>query len=103
MRLEHENLAELKAKILEIIAKYVDLKTHQVFFFGSRVTGRGDQYSDIDVGIEGEEPVGLSKISQIREDLEDLRTLYKIDVVDFADVSDSFRQTAKAKTEIISI
>jgi len=39
MRLEHYSVHSLKAQILEVIGKYLDLSLYRVFFFGSRVSG----------------------------------------------------------------
>lgn len=101
MRLQHESAEELKAKLREIVGKYVDLKTHQLFFFGSRVQGRGDERSDVDVGIEGPAGVPGHVMEKIREAIEDLPVLYKIDIVDFYEVSDDFRRVALQAVERI--
>ena len=51
MRLEHEPIEQFTKDILAIIGRHVDLNEYRVFFFGSRVTGRGDERADIDIGI----------------------------------------------------
>lgn len=102
MRLEHYNSEKLKQELKEIIEKHLDLSHYAVFFFGSRVTGNGDDRSDIDVGIEGRSTVPSNKLWKIREDIEHLPMLYKIDIVDFLNTSDSFREVAKRKIEYIS-
>ncbi|MEK7189472.1 MAG: nucleotidyltransferase domain-containing protein [Patescibacteria group bacterium] len=52
-RLEYYPVEKLKKELKDIAAKYLDLKKYHLFFFGSRVTGKGSERSDIDVGIEG--------------------------------------------------
>lgn len=99
MRLEHYPLEKLKKEILEIVGRHLDLSRYRVFFFGSRVTGKGTDRSDIDVGIEGPEPVPTKMWFEISEEIEDIPTLYKIDMVDFAHVARKFREVAMQATE----
>lgn len=102
MKLEFYPDEKLKKEVLRILSKYVDLKTHETFFFGSRVLGKSDERSDIDIGIIG--PSGISReiMFHIKEDIDNLPLLYKIDVVDFKNVSDDFRKTALEHTEKIN-
>mgnify|MGYP001588840581 FL=1 len=72
---------------------------YKLFFFGSRVQGRGDDRSDIDVGIEGPERIPGHVMEKIREAIENLPVLYKIDIVDFKDVSEDFRREALRASE----
>lgn len=102
MRLEHYPLEKLKAELLEILARHLDLSRYRVFFFGSRVTGKGTDRSDIDVGIEGREPIPFGTLFAIREDVGRIPTLYKIDVVDFRGASEDFREVALQHIEIIN-
>lgn len=102
MKLEFYPPEKLKEKILSIIGKYLDLKKHKVFFFGSRVKGKNDKRSDIDIGIEGPEEISLEIMAQIQEDIDDLPILYKIEIVDFKNVSSDFREVALQHIESIS-
>lgn len=102
MRLEHKIEDELKKEILRIIGKYLNLRNYRVFFFGSRVSGKGGERSDVDVGIEGNEPVPDTALAGIREEIEELRTLYSIDIVDFDRADDDFKKVAKKYIEIIN-
>lgn len=101
MRLEYYSAEKLKKEILEIIGKYLDLKKYKVFFFGSRVAGGGTERSDIDVGIEGPEPLPFGVLSDIAEEIENLPTLYKIEIVDFYKVPFKFREVARQHTEVL--
>lgn len=102
MRLEHYPEEKLKKEILEIIGKYLDVKQYKVFFFGSRVSGKGDERSDIDVGIEGLEPLPAGALLDIQEEIENLPTLYKVEVVDFSRVDERFKKVAQAHIEMIN-
>jgi predicted nucleotidyltransferase len=101
VKIEFYPKEKLKKEILEIVGKYLDLKKYKVFFFGSRVTGRHDERSDIDIGIEGPERIPLEILSAIREEIDKLPTLYHIDVVDFKSVGKDFYKVAKQNLELI--
>jgi len=102
MRLEYYNEVKLKQEILEILSRHLDLEKYQAFFFGSRVSGGGDARSDIDLGIEGPEPVPAEAMLAIQEALEQLPTLYKVEVADFRRVTGGFKNIAKRDIELIT-
>lgn len=102
MKLEHYPLTKLKKEILTIVQKHMNLNGYRVFFFGSRVTGDSQEISDIDIGIEGSNPVPSNALWRIKDDIDHLPILYKIDFVDFARVSEDFRKFAKQKIEFIN-
>ena len=102
MRLEHYDQEKLKREILNLLGKHLDLSRYKVFFFGSRVSGGGDDRADIDVGIEGLEPVPWSAMLDIKEELEDFSTLYKIEVIDFFRAGKNFELIAKQQVELIN-
>jgi len=102
MRLEYYDSAVLKREILEIISRRLGANKYRAFVFGSRVSGGGDEHSDIDIGIEGDMPLSGGVLEGIREDIEDLDTLYSIDVVDFAAATDQFKKIALKHTESLS-
>ena len=101
MNIVHEPITGLKKQILSIIEKHLDIKKYRVFFFGSRVSGTGNEHSDIDIGIEGPEPIPFDVWSSLREDIEDISTLYTIDIVDFKQVSPQFRSVALEHIEAL--
>lgn len=102
MRLEHESLEKVKKDILHIIGKHLNSNQYKVFFFGSRVAGKGDDRSDIDIGIEGEKPVSDDLLMVIKEEIDALPILYKIDLVDFQRTSMKFKQFAKSAIEALN-
>ncbi len=103
MRLEHEPVEQLKKDILAIVGRHVDLNEYRVFFFGSRVTGRGDDRSDIDVGIEGARAVPSPAWSDIVDEFEEYPSLYTLDAVDFKKTSDTFKNVALQNIELINV
>ena len=102
MRLEHYDQEKLKREILDLLGKHLDLARHKVFFFDSRMSGGGDEHSDIDVGIEGPGPIPGEIMSDIQEELENLSILYKVEVVDFRRTEKHFEIIAKQRIESIS-
>lgn len=102
MRLEYYSSEKLKKEILGIISRHLDLKEYKVFFFGSRVTGKGSERSDIDLGIKGPQPVKASLLWAIEEEIESLPTLYKIEVIDFKGVSPKFAKVAEQNIELLN-
>ncbi len=102
MRLEYYPLEKLKQEILVILGKHLDVSQYRVFFFGSRVAGKGTDRSDIDVGIEGPEPIQFEILEDIKEELERLPMLYKIDIVDFKNLTAKFREVARQHIEMLS-
>jgi|SRR3989344_7135309 len=102
MKLEFYSEKKLKKEILEILVKHLDLKKYKVFFFGSRVAGKGDERSDIDVGIEGKKAVPAGAILDIQDEIENLPTLYKIEIVDFSRVDERFKKVAMEHIEMIN-
>jgi predicted nucleotidyltransferase len=66
MRLEHYSAARLAEQARAIFAAHLDLGSHRVFFFGSRVDGTNFERSDIDIGVEGPREVPAAASPRIR-------------------------------------
>ena len=62
-----------------------------VHVFGSRAQGRPRPYSDRDLALEWDRPLGLVLIGTIAEALSETDLPYKVDVVDLTTVEPSFR------------
>lgn len=99
---DYKPVEELKNRIAAVVRRNVDLKKHRAFFFGSWVTGKARERSDIDVGILGKAPMDAEQFSVLKGAIDGLRTLYKIDVVDFSDTSKMFKSVALEKIEKIN-
>lgn len=101
MNLEHYPLEKLKKEVIGVLEKHPDISKYKVFFFGSRVSGKNNDRSDVDIGIEGSEPVDIETMMEIEEEIDKLPTLYKIEIVDFARVEPKFKQVAKQHIEYL--
>lgn len=87
------------AIIKEIVLSSINPKEHTVFLFGSRVSGRNNKISDVDVGIIGNKPIGdiyYKIINKIEESI----VPYKVDIIDFYLVDEKFKQIAMKEIEI---
>lgn len=82
---------------LEVIRRCVPDRAYRVFLFGSRASGSAREGSDIDIGIEGPQPLSYEVLARIRGDLEEAPTLYSFDIVDFARVPAKFRTVARER------
>jgi predicted nucleotidyltransferase len=90
----------LRQAIREVVARHLDLTTHEVYLFGSEAAGTANpRRSDIDIGILASAPVRPAVLQRIRDELEGIRTLRPFDVVDFRAVDDNFRLEALAHAE----
>jgi predicted nucleotidyltransferase len=63
----------------------------RAFVFGSRAYGGARQYSDLDLALEWDRPLGLGLIGQIAEALSESDLPYKVDIVDLATIDPAFR------------
>ena len=57
---------EIKEKIAEIIIGKLTLSHYKVFLFGSRVNGKANTRSDIDIGIEASEQIPLNIMTELK-------------------------------------
>ena len=92
---------KLKKEIFNIVGKYLDTSKYKLFFFGSRVSGRGNDRSDIDIGIEGLQEVSSEVMAKIKQGIKNLPMLYIIEIIDFKNVSPDFYKVASVRQEYL--
>ena len=63
----------------------------EVYVFGSRAHGGARRYSDLDLALEWDRPLGLELIGAIAEALSESDLPYKVDLLDLATVEPGFR------------
>ncbi len=63
----------------------------QARVFGSRATASARRYSDLDLAVEGEEPLSLDVLGAVAEALSESDLPYKVDVIDLRSVDPAFR------------
>jgi len=85
------DLSEVELAIVRTI-----LRTHlppavRAWVFGSRATATARRYSDLDLALEGENPLSLDVLGDIAEALSESDLPYKVDVIDLRSIDPAFR------------
>jgi predicted nucleotidyltransferase len=79
------------AILCAVLAIYLPSGT-AIWVFGSRATGGARRYSDIDLALEGTEPLDADVLGALRDALSESDLTIKTDVVDLRAVDPSFRR-----------
>lgn len=87
--LESEKTRHLINEITDVIRTY--LNPNKIFLFGSRAIGRGKQYSDFDIAVEGAE-MDIRKERLIKEALDQKLGIFSVDLIDLDHVDADFRE-----------
>ena len=64
----------------------------RAFVFGSRAHGGARRYSDLDLAVAWDRPLGLRLIGEIAEALSESDLPYKVDILDLAAIDPAFRE-----------
>jgi|KBSMisStandDraft_5_1062788.scaffolds.fasta_scaffold3582119_1 predicted nucleotidyltransferase len=87
--------AEHLAMVREVLRVHLPPGARAVVF-GSRAHGGARQYSDLDLALEWDRPLGLDLMGEIAEALSESDLPYKVDLVDLALVDPPFRARVAA-------
>lgn len=90
-----EHLAEVR-RILQL---YVPGRT--VRAFGSRVQGNAKPFSDLDLAIMGDTPLGFRQLAALKDAFADSDLPFRVDVVDWATTGEAFRGIIDAAFEVV--
>jgi type I restriction enzyme S subunit len=63
----------------------------RVWVFGSRATASARRYSDLDLAVDWERPLGLDVLGQVAEALSESDLPFKVDTVDLRSIDPAFR------------
>jgi predicted nucleotidyltransferase len=63
----------------------------RTFVFGSRATAAARRYSDLDIAVEGGQPLGSDVLGNLAEAMTESDLPYKVDIVDLRSVDPAFR------------
>lgn len=75
--------------VRSLLKRYVPECT--VWAFGSRTKRSFRAYSDLDLVIIGEGPIGIARMAELAEAFSESALPWKVDLLDWAEASDSFR------------
>lgn len=73
----------------------------EVRAFGSRVTGKAKDYSDLDLVLVGPGPLTLDAMRRVREAFEECDLPIRVDVLDWHAISLSFRKVIEEGFEVV--
>lgn len=85
--------------VRDILARHVP--QYEVWAFGSRAKRTAKEYSDLDLAIITDQPLGLSLSADIANAFEESDLPIKVDVVDWATTSENFRQIIQREKIVI--
>lgn len=85
--------------VQEILQKHVP--DHAVWAFGSRVKWTARPYSDLDLCVISDQPLGLDVEGDLLDDFAESELPWKVDVVDWATTSESFRKIIEKKKVVL--
>lgn len=91
--LEHQTI------IKEILRKYIP--NYEVWVFGSRITGKAKQYSDLDLAIISDQPLDFGQLGEIRDAFSETDLPFKVDLIDWAATSREFQAIIRRSYEVI--
>ena len=75
--------------------------THEVWAFGSRVTGSAKEFSDLDLVVIGEKPLSIAVHADLVDDFSESYLPYKVDVIDWATTDAAFRQIIQRSSVVV--
>jgi len=84
--LDSQSLAEIRAILYRFVPHC------EVRVFGSRVGGNAQRYSDIDLAIVGQEPLGRDAMEELKDAFAESDLPIQVDVVDWHSISENFRR-----------
>ena len=90
-------LSEAEQALVRTILRRHLPETFKVYVFGSRAGGRVKRYSDLDLSIEGPEPVGLGTLGALNDEFDESDLIWKVDLVDRVTVSETFGKIIDAR------
>lgn len=85
--------------VRNILARHVP--QHEVWAFGSRAKGTAKEYSDLDLAIITDQPLGLSLSAALSDDFAESDLPIKVDVVDWATTREAFRKIIQAEKIVV--
>jgi predicted nucleotidyltransferase len=85
--------------VQEILADHVP--EFEVLAFGSRVTGREKEHSDLDLAVLTTTPLPLRRLLRLQEAFDESDLPIKVDVVDWAAADENFRAVIRQACETI--
>ena len=98
----HTSLSILPAHLTMVRAILTThVATHEVWAFGSRVTGSAKEFSDLDLVVIGEKPLSIAVHANLVDDFSESDLPYKVDVIDWATTDAAFRKSIQRNCVVV--
>lgn len=96
-------MIDIPLRHLEIIREilYKHVPDCEVRAFGSRVTGRAKDYSDLDLVVVCKKKLAGDILYGLKEDFEESDLPFRVDVLDWNAISEEFRRVIEKKYEVV--
>ena len=85
--------------VLKILNDHVP--EFDVVVFGSRAGGEPAKFSDLDLAIITDDPLGFARIADLNDAFNESDLAFKVDLVDWTTTSESFRKIIRANSFVI--
>ncbi|NGZ06314.1 MAG: nucleotidyltransferase domain-containing protein [Magnetococcales bacterium] len=85
--------------VQEILRKHVP--NHEVWAFGSRVKWTAREYSDLDLCVISDKPIGLDVKGDLLDDFAESDLPWKVDVIDWTTTSESFQKIIEREKVVV--
>ena len=85
--------------VRDILARHVP--QYEVWAFGSRAKRTAKEYSDLDLAIITDQPMGLSLSAAISDDFVESDLPIKVDVIDWATTNETFRRIIESDKVVV--
>ena len=85
--------------VIGVLARHIPHR--EVRVIGSRLTGHAKPFSDLDLVIMGDEPLGLGVLGALHDALDDSRLPFSVDLVEWATTSEAFRRIIDAQGRVL--
>jgi type I restriction enzyme S subunit len=87
------------AEVLRILALH--LSGHEVWAFGSRVTGKAKPFSDLDLVVMGDAPLDFRQLAALKDAFAESNLPFRVDLVEWATTAEDFRAIIEQCYEIV--
>ncbi|KAB2951968.1 nucleotidyltransferase domain-containing protein [Heliorestis acidaminivorans] len=97
IKLSEEELRTVK-NILKTYASNLE-----ILVFGSRVTGKTHEHSDLDIALKGKDKLDLLLLANLKDDFQDSDLSFRVDIVDYHRISPEFQKVILKKYVLLNV
>ncbi len=87
------------AVVQDILRRHVP--AHEVWAFGSRISGKAWQYSDLDLAIISDTPLSFGDHAALADEFAESDLPFRVDILEWARTDDEFRRIVSARKVVI--